>query len=86
MTAYRYTAISATGQRTSGTIEGDDERAVLAELDRMRLTPVEVSKSAARMGGAVGGLGGGGKRIKLGARKLGDAYSQLADLLRAGVA
>ncbi|MCA9306901.1 MAG: type II secretion system F family protein [Phycisphaerales bacterium] len=85
MTAYRYTAISATGQRTSGTIEGDDERAVLAELDRMRLTPVEVSKSAARMGGAVGGLGGGGKRIKLGARKLGDAYSQLADLLRAGV-
>ncbi len=85
MTAYRYTAISATGQRTSGTIEGDDERAVLAELDRMRLTPVEVSKLAARMGGAVGGLGGGGKRIKLGARKLGDAYSQLADLLRAGV-
>lgn len=82
MTAYRYTAISATGQRTSGVLEGDDERAVLAELDRLRLTPVEVSKS-----GGVGVAGGaqGGRRRKIGARKLGDAYSQLADLLRAGV-
>lgn len=82
MAAFRYTAISATGQRTSGVLEVDDERAVLAELDRMRLTPVEVSRSS-----GVGGVGGGGgvRRRKISARKLGDAYSQLADLLRAGV-
>ncbi len=78
MTAYRYTAVTAAGQRTTGVIEGDDERAVLAELDRLRLTPVEVSKSAPR---AVRSSAG----VKIGARRLGDAYTQLADLLRAGV-
>lgn len=78
MTAYRYTAVTAAGQRTSGVIEGDDERAVLAELDRLRLIPVEVTKSAPR---AVRSSAG----VKIGARRLGDAYTQLADLLRAGV-
>jgi general secretion pathway protein F/type IV pilus assembly protein PilC len=73
---FRYTAISASGERIEGILVGDSEQAVLAELDSRQLTPVAVSPAA---GGSDQSSG------RLPARQLGESYGQLADLLRAGV-
>jgi general secretion pathway protein F/type IV pilus assembly protein PilC len=73
---FRYTAISASGERIEGTLVGDSEQAVLAELDSRQLTPVAVAPAA---GGSEQSSG------RLPARQLGESYGQLADLLRAGV-
>jgi general secretion pathway protein F len=73
---FRYTAISASGERIEGTLVGDSEQAVLAELDSRQLTPVAVTPAA---GGSEQSSG------RLPARQLGESYGQLADLLRAGV-
>lgn len=72
---FDYIALDAAGQRVAGVLSGASEQAVLAELDSRRLTPVAVKPLAAS-------AGGGGR---VGARALGQAYKQLADLLRAGV-
>ena len=76
MATFRYTAISASGERIEGTLVGDSEQAVLAELDSRQLTPVSVAPAA---GGSDASSG------RLPARQLGESYGQLADLLRAGV-
>lgn len=76
MATFRYTAISAAGERIEGTLVGESEQAVLAELDSRRLTPVEVLPAS---GGSADATG------RLPARQLGESYGQLADLLRAGV-
>lgn len=76
MATFRYTAISASGERIEGTLVGESEQAVLAELDSRQLTPVSVAPAA---GGAEQSSG------RLPARQLGESYGQLADLLRAGV-
>lgn len=76
MATFRYTAISASGERIEGTLVGDSEQAVLAELDSRQLTPVAVAPAA---GGSEQSSG------RLPARQLGESYGQLADLLRAGV-
>jgi general secretion pathway protein F/type IV pilus assembly protein PilC len=73
---FRYTAISASGERIEGILVGDSVQAVLAELDSRQLTPVAVSPAA---GGSDQSSG------RLPARQLGESYGQLADLLRAGV-
>jgi general secretion pathway protein F/type IV pilus assembly protein PilC len=73
---FRYTAISASGERIEGILVGDSEQAVLAELDSRQLTPGAVSPAA---GGSDQSSG------RLPARQLGESYGQLADLLRAGV-
>ncbi len=76
MATFRYTAISASGERIEGILVGDSEQAVLAELDSRQLTPVAVAPAA---GGSDQSSG------RLPARQLGESYGQLADLLRAGV-
>lgn len=76
MATFRYTAISASGERIEGTLVGESEQAVLAELDSRQLTPVAVAPAA---GGSEQSSG------RLPARQLGESYGQLADLLRAGV-
>ena len=76
MATFRYTAISASGERIEGILVGDSEQAVLAELESRQLTPVAVSPAA---GGSDQSSG------RLPARQLGESYGQLADLLRAGV-
>src|SRR5690606_30020536 len=86
MPSFRYTAIDPAGARVVGVLAGASEQAVLAELEGRRLTPVSLAAQKERAGGAggVGGLGGlGGARI--GPRKMSQVYTQIADLLRAGV-
>lgn len=75
MGEFRYTAIDARGVRISGRIAAATEQALLGELATRQLTPIKVEPASA------------GPRIKRGlpVRPLGDAYLQLADLLRAGV-
>jgi len=73
---FRYIAISSSGQRVEGTLLGESEAAILAELETRSLTPIEVEAAASDSPMA-------GRRIS--ARLLGESYTQLADLLRAGV-
>lgn len=76
--SYRYTAVSATGSRTSGVVVGASEQAALAELERMGLTPIELAVATVRAGRAR-------REERVPARQLATAYSQVAELLRAGV-
>lgn len=73
---YRYTALTAGGQRVEGSLAALSEQAVLDELEQRRLTPVEVR---------VGRAGGAFLSKRVSARRLGEAYGQVSDLLRAGV-
>ena len=43
MTAYRYTAVDASGARHKGTIEADSPRAARGRLREQRLLPVELA-------------------------------------------
>lgn len=75
MPTFEYTALSAGGVRVEGVLAGTTEQAVLAELESRQLTPVAIearAESAARRRGVSG-------------RKLALSYTQLADLLHAGV-
>ncbi|MCO5061705.1 MAG: type II secretion system F family protein [Kiritimatiellae bacterium] len=45
MPRFSYTARSATGQRTSGTLEAGDKRAALLLLERQGLTPISVTET-----------------------------------------
>jgi general secretion pathway protein F len=73
---FRYSALTASGDRVEGTLTGDSEQAILAELDSRSLTPlrIEATRSSAQSSGR-----------RLPTRQLGESYTQLADLLRAGV-
>lgn len=72
---FEYTAMTAGGDRVTGTLAGASEQAVLAELESRRLTPLSIRVD---------------RDVKVwrrgpGARALGTAYAQVADLLKAGV-
>lgn len=72
---FEYTAMTAGGDRVTGTLAGASEQAVLAELESRRLTPLSIRVD---------------REVKVwrrgpGARALGTAYAQVADLLKAGV-
>jgi len=56
-------------------LAGPSEQAVLAELESRRLTPVTIEASSEEVG----------SRRRVPVRRLGEAYGQMADLLRAGV-
>lgn len=72
---FEYIALDKTGRRTGGILSGPTEQAVLAELESRRLTPISIE---ARDDSVARGRG-------VSARKLGAAYTQLAELLDAGV-
>ncbi len=77
MPSFRYTALTAAGERVAGVLAGGSEQAVLAELETRRLTPVAVAEQREARAASFG------RRVS--ARQLATAYTQLADLLRAGV-
>jgi general secretion pathway protein F/type IV pilus assembly protein PilC len=78
MPDFNFEAMAGTGQRSAGTLTANSEREAMALLDARGLFPlrIELAKSAV-------GVRRGGKRI--GSRQMANFYSQLADLLRAGV-
>lgn len=81
MAAFAYTAIGATGERKSGVLSAADEQSALAELDRLALTPISLRASASDEAG---------RTTKAASKppppgRLAGVYTQLADLLRAGV-
>lgn len=75
MPTFEYTALSTAGQRVEGVLAGATEQAVLAELESKQLTPVSIE---ARQEMAA-------RRRGVSARRLATSYSQMADLLHAGV-
>lgn len=74
MPTFEYIAIDANGARTTGVLAGNSEQAIFAELESRKMTPVRLSEQADRSSG--GGVS---------SRRLATGYTQLADLLRAGV-
>jgi general secretion pathway protein F/type IV pilus assembly protein PilC len=74
MPTFEYIAVDPSGVRTTGVLGGQSESAVIAELENRRLMPVRVVEQ--REQGAARGVS---------SRTLSTVYTQLADLLRAGV-
>lgn len=75
MPTYRYEALNPAGERRSGVLAAPGEQAVLAELERQRLTPTLLREQKAAVSS-----GGGVKQSQLAV-----AYTQMGDLLSAGV-
>lgn len=80
MPSFSYTAKTPDGQTVKGILTAENQAAVLRTLDDRALFPVSV-REGADAGGA--SMLGGRRRIKL--RYQAVFYTQLADLLRAGV-
>jgi len=78
MPSFSYHAMNADGAATTGVLTAENYQVALRMLEERSLFPVKVSE-----GTEAGGLARGGKRVK--ARHLTTFYSQLADLLKAGV-
>ena len=78
MPTFTYTARDPSGQERSGLMQAESEAAVIRTLDQQSLFPVAIVPATT----AAGRRRRGGK-VRL--RDLGTAYSQLADLLTAGV-
>ncbi len=76
MPTFRYAALTAAGERVSGTLAASGPQGVLAELEARRLTPVDVKEEVLRRPLLVRGIS---------VRATATAYQQVADLLRAGV-
>ena len=78
MPDFTYEALAGTGQRTNGTMSANSEREVVTMLDAKGLfaLKIEMSKGAAN-------VRKGGRRVN--SRTMATFFSQLADLLRAGV-
>lgn len=76
MATFEYIALTGAGERIRGALHGASEQAVLAELESRQLTPVSITQQPDRTASA-------SRRIS--ARRLGESFEQLADLLRAGV-
>lgn len=74
MPTFEYIAIDPDGARTTGVLAGNTEQAVYAELEGRRMTPVRLTEQRDRARGT-----------RIGTRALANTYTQLADLLRAGV-
>jgi general secretion pathway protein F/type IV pilus assembly protein PilC len=81
MPEYSYDAMANTGTRSQGTLTASSEREAMAMLDARGLYPMRITMTKAVAGG--GGLFSFGRRVK--SRTLATFYSQLADLLHAGV-
>jgi general secretion pathway protein F/type IV pilus assembly protein PilC len=79
MPEFTFEALAPTGERSQGTLTANTDREVQTMLDARGLFPVRIELA----GGAVAARGRG-KRVR--ARHLATFFSQLADLLRAGVA
>lgn len=77
MPTFRYTAMTAAGERVSGELAGASQQAALAELEGRRLVPVKIAEAEA-------GASGPGRR-RVSTRAMATAYAQVSDLLRAGV-
>jgi general secretion pathway protein F/type IV pilus assembly protein PilC len=75
---FKYEAISGAGERISGQLHSASEQAALADLEARSLTPIRISEKSEA---------GHGRRLFRGVsvRALATAYTQLSDLLRAGV-
>src|SRR5262245_22576659 len=78
MAEFTFTALSPAGVRSSGTVTASSEREAMSIIDARGLYPVQITQaqSAARRWGF-------GGRVR--ARHMATFYSQLADLLKAGV-
>ena len=76
MPTFEYIAKDADGRECSGAMQAESESAVVRSLDEQELFPVQIAAQTAVAGSA-------GRRIKL--RALSGVYSQLSDLLTAGV-
>lgn len=74
MGTFAYIARDAAGQRVTGRLAGSSERGVLAELASRSLAPIEVTEIREVV-----------RRKRIPIRTLAVVYTQLADLLRAGV-
>ena len=73
---FRYTALDAKGTRSTGTVEATSKQAACAELERRSLTPLDVQPTRSRASAS-------GPRVSQ--ATLARSYTQMADLLRAGV-
>ncbi len=80
MASYSYKAKTMGGQTVSGVLTAESQQAAIRMLDERSLYPIKVSE-----GGAVDRAGITGRKKKLRLRVLTTFYSQLSDLLRAGV-
>jgi general secretion pathway protein F/type IV pilus assembly protein PilC len=78
MPEYRYIALGNSGKRDQGTLTANSEREVMTLLDARGLYPLKIQAAE-----EVVVIGAGGKRVR--PRHMAAFYTQLADLLRAGV-
>jgi general secretion pathway protein F/type IV pilus assembly protein PilC len=78
MPDYRFQAVNSTGIANQGTLTAGSEQEAMSMLDARGLFPVSIELAQAK-GGALFA------RRKVGARHMATFYSQLADLLHAGV-
>ncbi|MCL2701275.1 MAG: type II secretion system F family protein [Phycisphaerae bacterium] len=77
MATFEYVARGANGQQVTGVMQAESEVAVARTLDERKLFPIRVTEKAV----AAPAFGGGKIRV----RDVGMMYSQMSDLLRAGV-
>lgn len=81
MPDFTYEALARTGAKSTGTLTANSEREAALVLDGRGLFPIKISLARSQAGGGGGGL----FAKKVGGRQLATMYSQLADLLHAGV-
>jgi len=80
MPTFSYKAISTEGRTVTGALQAETQALALRMLDEQSLFPVEVVEGG---GAAISSISGRKRKVKL--RHQTAFYSQLADLLRAGV-
>src|SRR5207248_753689 len=76
---FTYEALANSGSRSQGTLTANSEREVMSMLDARGLFPLRIDMIKASAAQA----SGGGRKVKAGAMTA--FFSQMADLLRAGV-
>ncbi len=74
MATFEYIAIDEHGVRVTGVLAGNSERAVFTELETRGMIPVHLAEQTDTK-----------RRGRVGSRRLSTVYTQMADLLRAGV-
>jgi general secretion pathway protein F/type IV pilus assembly protein PilC len=78
MPEFTYEALAGTGQRTNGTMSANSEREVVSMLDAKGLFALKIEEAR-----GAGNVRKGGRRVN--SRIMATFFSQMADLLRAGV-
>ncbi len=78
MPEFTYEALADTGARTNGTMTANSEREVVSMLDAKGLFPLKIEEAK-----GAGNVRKGGRRVS--SRVMATFFSQMADLLRAGV-